>query len=344
MRTLLIVSIALMTLLVIACGESDPTPVPTAVPTSTPVPTSAPAPTNTPVPTSTPAPTSTPVQTGGAYPITVTDLLGRVVEIPEAPEAILPISPTAQETLYRVGGTAIGRVTSAAFPPETEDLPTVGSVYAPNVEAIVSLGADLFIIEALTQAHMVDMLRSAGAPIIAVRATSLEDVEKSLAVVGEAIGRADEADEIAAQIRVSVEAAVASIASAPSMLILISDADRNIYAAKPESYPGAVAAVLGLENLAEGLPDAGPFPGYSLLSIEKILASDPDFVFGITPAPPPVPRLTESLKMIPPLAGLGAIRSGRVAELDPDLFMIAPGPRFADAVDEITALVNEAAP
>ena len=319
MRILQALSLVLLMVALAACAdEPAATPVPTAAPTATPVPT--------------------------GYPMTVTDLLGRSVEIPVAPVRILPVSPTAQEMLYRIGGVAIGRVTSAAFPAETEGLPTVGSVYAPNVEAMMALGPDLFIIEALTQGHMVEMLQAAGAPIIAVRAASLEDVEESLRVVGEAIGRADEAAAAAGEIRASVEAAVASVTGEPSVLILISDADRNIYAAKPESYSGAVAAALGLKNLAAGLPDAGPFPGYSLLSVEQILANDPDFIFGITPAPAPVPRLTESLTRIPPLAGLSAIRGGRLAELTPDLFMIAPGPRFADAVEELAGLVNASAP
>ena len=63
------------------------------------------------------------------------------------------------------------------------------------------------------------------------------------------------------------------------------------YAAKPQSYPGAIVSMLRLSNPAADLPDSGTFPGFAQISVEQLLTMDPDFLFTITPAPEPAPRL-----------------------------------------------------
>jgi ABC-type Fe3+-hydroxamate transport system substrate-binding protein len=117
------------------------------------------------------------------------------------------------------------------------------------------------------------------------------------------------------------------------VLLLISDQDRNLYAARPESYTGLIADTLGLVNEAAGLPDSGPYPGFALMSIEAILTANPDVIVTITPAPAPAPRLSDSIRQIPPFAGLTAIRGGNVIEADVTLFLQSPGPRIVEAVE-----------
>ena len=290
---------------------------------------------------STGSPTETPTQVATGYPLTVTDMLGRSVEITENPVRIVSISPTATEMLYSIGGAAVGRDTSSKYPTEAQDVPTVGGAYSPSVEAIVALEPDLILVEALSQGHLVASLASAGAPVLAVRATSLDDVEQGLALLGTVIDREESATQAAAEIHGRVQAVADSLMTPQSVLILISDADRNLYAAKPESYPGAVAALLGLTNVAAGMQDAGPFPGFTLFSAELALTTNPDFVFAISPAPEPAPRLTTVLPMVPGFSDLPAVQEGHLKELDPDLFLMAPGPRIADAVEELSALLQE---
>mgnify|MGYP003324463011 CR=1 FL=1 len=120
-----------------------------------------------------------------------------------------------------------------------------------------------------------------------------------------------------------------------SVLILVSDAERNLYAARPESYTGLIAHTLGMENKAAGLPDSGPFPGFALMNPEAILVANPDVIVTITPAPEPAPRLSETITQIPPLAALKAIQTGSIFEADLTLFLQSPGPRIVDAVESL---------
>jgi iron complex transport system substrate-binding protein len=274
------------------------------------------------------------------YPLTITDLLGRDVQLTQRPVRIVTTHPTATETLYRVGGVAVGRDTASTYPTEVLDLPTVGSPYSISTELVAELHPDLIIIEALTQANLIGSLEQLGIPVIAVRAASVEDITQSLTMVGKIIDMSETATQAIAEIQDRIEAAQGTLPSNKSILIFIADSQNNIYAAKPNSYPGTVASLLGLGNLASGLPESGPYPGFALFTAEQASQSDPDVVFAITPAPPPAPRLSTLLPNMPGFNLMPAVEEGRIVELDPVLFLEAEGPRIADAVEELLSIMN----
>jgi len=286
-------------------------------------------------PVATPAPAAAPAK----YPLSVVDMLGRSVQISQCPTRIVTTAPTATETLYRVGGTAVGVDSSSKYPDDVQGLSKVGSAYNISTEAIAALNPDLVIVEALNQANIISALENLGVPIIAVRAASVDDINQSLALVGEVVDMEDEAAQAIAEIQDRIEAAQGNVTVSKNVLIFISDAQRNIYAAKPESYPGAVAALLGLGNPATGLPDNFTIAGFTLFTAEQALTSNADIVFTITPAP--APRLSASLPQIPGFNQMAAVKAGKVVELDPALFLQAQGPRIADAVEEMLRLINE---
>lgn len=278
---------------------------------------------------------------GGTGTITVTDLLGRSVEVPRKPERIVTTHPAATETLYGASGVAVGRDTASKYPAEVLDLPTVGSAYSISTEAVAALDPDLVLVEALTQAGLPDQLDQLGVPVVAVRASSLEDVVQSLALLGEILDTHDAADQAVTDIQNRIDTAEENAPGGKSALIFIADAQNNVYAAKPASYPGTIAALIGLDNLAAGLPDAGGlYAGFAPFSAEQATQIDPDLVFTITPAPQPAPRLSTVLSRMPGFKEMPAVKAGHVVELDPVLFLQAPGPRIADAVESLLSTVE----
>jgi iron complex transport system substrate-binding protein len=273
--------------------------------------------------------------------LTVTDLLGRSVEVPRKPDRIVTTHPTATETLYRAGGVAVGRDTASKYPAEALDLPTVGGAYSISTEAVAALDPDLVLIEALTQASLVDPLEQLGIPVIAVRAASLEDIVQSLALVAEVVDTDDAAAQVITDIQNRIDVAKENAPEGKSILIFIADAQNNVYAAKPASYPGTMAALIGLDNLAADLPDAGGrYAGYASFSAEQATQTNPDVVFTITPAPAPAPRLSVVLSQMPGFKEIPVVKAGHIVELDPVLFLQAPGPRIADAVEGMLNIVK----
>jgi iron complex transport system substrate-binding protein len=271
---------------------------------------------------------------------TVTDLLGRSVEFAEKPVRIVTTHPTATETLYQAGGVAVGRDTASQYPAEVLGLPTVGSAYNISTEEVAALDPDLVLIEALTQSSLVDPLEQLGIPVVAVRAASLEDIVQSLTLVGKIVETEDTAAQAITDIHNRIDAAKENAPEDKSILIFIADADKKIYAAKAESYPGLVATLIGLNNLAANLQGPAPYPGFALFTAEQATQIDPDVVLTITPAPAPAPRLSAVLSQMPGFKEMPAVKAGRVVELDPVLFLQAQGPRIADAVEGLIDIIN----
>ncbi len=283
----------------------------------------------------TPAPTTAPTEAPVDYPVTVTDLLGRTVEIPARPQAVVALSPTAGELVYAAGGTLVGRASSVQFPEEAKVAEEVGSAYQPNFEAILALSPDLIVADSVIHAspNFRGPLEALDVPLIFAGADSYQGVLDGLALMGEVFADSEKTNEVIAGIEQALSDAKGELAGDEiTAVVLISDRDQVLYAAKPNSYAGDVLARLGITNSAADEPDAGPFPGYSALAPERLIQFNPDLVITVTPAPPPAPRLGDLFMQIPPFQALDAVQQGRVVEIDVNLLLQAPGPRLAEAL------------
>lgn len=290
----------------------------------------------------TPAATSaakTPTTQAAAYPMTLTDMLGRSVTIDKEPAKVAALSPTTVEYVYAAGGTSVTRSTSVRFPAEAASATDVGSSYQPNFEIIAGQAPDLIIADSILQAQLKDQLEALKVPVLFAGAASYDDAPKGLRLVGVAIGNAEEGEAAAKELEDTKADVIAKLpATKPSVLVLNGTPD-DFYVAKPESYVGDLLAILGVSNVAAGQPDSGRFPGYTKLSLETIVADGPDVVLGITAGPPGGTKITDSLSTNPAWQNVPAVQQKRVSEIDAVIFLQAPGPRAGDGLMTLAKLV-----
>jgi len=321
-------TVAASALVVAACGGDDDdqgTPAPTAPAGQTA--TAAPA---------SPSPAA-------AYPVTVTDMLGRKVEIKAEPKTIVAVSPTAVELVYAAGKTVAGRPSTANYPPEAQSAQPVGTAYQPNLEAVLALKPDLVIADSVIHAQpaLRQPLEGLPVPVIFAGANSYQQVLDALRLVGKALNATATTDKVIADIEQSLANAKKAVAGKNiTAIAVLSDRDQTLYAAKSTSYTGDILKELGIKNPADALPDAGPFPGYATIAPEKLVEFNPDYIFAITPAPPPAPRLANLIPTIPPFRGLKAVTNNHVIDSDVELFVQAPGPRVKLALDAVAKAVG----
>ena len=364
-KSRLILSLSLVALLgaalLVACGDDDdappastpapteaateaPTEAPTEAATEAPTEAATEAPTEaaTPEPTEAPTEAATEAPPAPGYPRDVVDLFGRTVTIPDLPKVIVAVSPTATELVYAVGGTVVGRTQTVNYPPEALEAADVGSAYQPNPEAILALNPDLLVADSTI--HIAPAVRDAleglGVPVIYAGAASVDEVLTGLTLLGEVLDQPEAAAEAIATIEAARTAAREALAGHDlSAVLLIGDRDRVLYGAKSTSYAGSILEAVGIANPTSDLPDSGPFPGFTRIAPEVMLEFDPVYVFTVTPAPPPAPRLSGMLGLFPGFGGLQAMANGRVIELDVHLFVQAPGPRVVEAFAAIVEAV-----
>ncbi len=283
---------------------------------------------------------ATPAVAKSGYPVTVTDMLGRKVEIKAKPKTIVAISPTAVELVYAAGQTVAGRSQSADFPEAAKSAKEVGTAYQPSFEAILALKPDLIVADSIIHAQpaLRKPIEELGVPVIFAGADSYQKVLDGLTLMGQVFDAQATTAKIATDIAKARDDAKTALATKKlSAVALISDRDRTLYAAKPGSYAGDVLAQLGLTNPAAAQPDSGPFPGYTAVPPEKMVEYNPDIIFAISAAPPPAPKLSASLLQVPPFKDLKALKTNKIVDANVELFLQAPGPRIVDAFKAVVA-------
>src|SRR5688500_13017815 len=278
-----------------------------------------------------------------AYPVTVTDMLGRSVEIKAKPVTIVAVSPTAVEFVYAAGSKVVGRSASVEFPAEAKAAKEVGTAYQPNFEQILALKPDLVVADSVihAQPNLRKPLEELPVPVIFAGADSYQKVLDGMKLMGQVFDSKAITDKIIADIEKSKDDARKALAGKTvSGIALIVDREQTLYAAKSGSYAGDLLAQLGISNPAATQADSGPFPGYTTLAPEKLLQYNPDYIFAITPAPPPAPRLSTLIPQIPPFKGLKAVTANKVVDSNVELFLQAPGPRVTEAFKALAAAVT----
>jgi len=300
------VVVAVSALLLTACGQSN-----TASPESA-------------------APT-----TVASFPVTIENN-GVSVVIPEQPDAIISLSPTATEILFAIdaGDQVIAVDDQSNFPAEApiSDL----SGYTPNLESIVALSPDLVVV-GYDADGIVAALTAAGIPVLVQSAAvTLDDTYLQISELGTATGQITQAGELNAKMKSEIDAAIAQIPAEAAGLTYFHELDDTLYSVTSATFIGSIYALAGLTNIADTAADAAS--GYPQLSPEFIVAADPAII--ILADTKCCGQSAETVAQRPGFAGLSAVTAGNVIELDDDIAS-RWGPRTVDFVKAIVEVLTK---
>jgi iron complex transport system substrate-binding protein len=279
---------------------------------------------------------SKPAATGGGFPVTVQAGNGPVI-LQKRPERIVSLSATATEMLFAMGA---GRQVIAVddqsdYPPDAPKTSLSG--YKPNVEAIVATKPDLVVLSDDLEG-VIAGLGKIGVPVIhEPAATTIDEAYDQMADLGTATGHGPEATALVAGIKEQFDITLAATPKAKG-LTYYHELDNTPYAATSKTFIGQIYNLFGLVNIADEAPDAAG--GYPKLSAEFIAEADPDLIFLADTKC--CGQNAKTLAERPGWAGLRAIKSGDVVELDDDIAS-RWGPRMADMVKAVGQAVRKAA-
>ncbi len=215
-------------------------------------------------------------------PRTVNDFMGNPLTIEAPPQRVVGMSASISEMLFAIGVTPVGVTEGMDYPPAAAELPTFGTGYQPDLEALAALEPDLIVANGQLNMPFIDKLQ-AIAPTLAVMTLVPGDVPKNIRTLGQATWHDTEAEYLAQSFEgfLNFAGKVGAGKEGPTFLFIVGTLEVPNYG-KSETYLGDMARILGATNIADGNEDQGPFPGYTQLSTEYILDADPDFVFTVT--------------------------------------------------------------
>ena len=272
------------------------------------------------------------VPVGAAFPVTVTDALGRNVTLTREPARIISLAPSVTEILFALGlDQRIAGVSDADdYPPEKlKTKPRVGGVQL-NVERIVSLRPDLVVGMSALQASQLERLIAMGLPILAVDANSIPETYAQITLIGKATGSDQPARLLIARMQarqVRVEAAVRGRVR-PRVYVEISG-EPMITAARGTFIDDLVRRAGGTNIFSD-------LRGWPQVSAETVIERNPQIVvsthFG-----------RHRILSRRGWSEVAAVRSGRVVSMDAAL-MSRPGPRIIDGLTHLARRLHPEAP
>jgi ABC-type Fe3+-hydroxamate transport system substrate-binding protein len=264
-----------------------------------------------------------------AFPVTVTGADGDLT-LDEQPETIVSLSATSTEMLFAIGaGDQVEAVDDTSNYPE--EAPTSElSAFTPNAEAIAKYSPDLVVLSDDLNG-IVDSLDALQVPTLLLPAAqTLDDSYEQLSTLGDATGHADEADDVVADMQGRIKAAVDSVPADAKGQKVYHELDPSFYSAASSTFIGSIYAQFGLENIADGAPDASG--GYPQLSAEYIVGQAPDvIVLADTKC---CEQSAETVAQRPAFGTVPAVQDGRILEADDDIAS-RWGPRVADFAESV---------
>jgi iron complex transport system substrate-binding protein len=269
---------------------------------------------------------------------TLTDDLGRSVVLNGTPQRIISMAPSITEILYAVGAgdQVVGRDQFSDYPAEAANVTDIGSTYeALNTELIVSLKPDLILAAEINTPEQVKALEDLGLKVYYMKnPTTIEEMYGDMEFLAQLTGHQSEAAAAIAALKARVAAVDEKIMPLSSRFSVFYEVD-GTDPAKPFTAGKGTFITLLIER-AGGSNIASGIEGYPQLSLEQVVAADPNFIilgdakFGTTP---------ESIAQRAGWSNLSAVKNGQVFPFNDDL-LSRPGPRMVDGLEELAKLLR----
>lgn len=279
-----------------------------------------------------------PATTPTASPLVMTDGLGRTVTLAQPAQRVVSLAPSNTEILYAVGAGSqvVGRDNFSNYPPEALELPGLGDFMGFSIEQIVALNPDLVLLAEIHPPELVKSLEDTGLTVYYLKnPLTMEEMYSMLITVGELTGHKTQAQELVTQLSLRVAAVQQKLANIEELKTVFYEID-GTDPSKPwttgsGTFIDTLLEMAKAENVGRAMDSQ-----YGQMSIEALLAADPDFIllgdanFGVTP---------EQVAARPGWGELTAVKEGRVLPFNDDLAS-RPGPRLVDGLEELARLLH----
>lgn len=268
--------------------------------------------------------------------------------IPARPKRVVFLTASSLEMWLAVGGSdsIVGRPRSSMVPKEvmnklSDKVVDVGLPGGVSLEKVLLLKPDLVVGAPMVavQQQMVEPLKQAGIPFLAMPNYSLKDVYAELRMFGRLTGNENSAEKEVKRIKdnIAVEAKRREGQTVKKVL-LVWGTPASFSMVLPNSRQGDILRLAGGENIAH---DPGTGVKFVPFSLEYAVEQNPDYVLFITHGEQDKlkTQMDKTLSESSSWQTIRAVKEGRVHILPPELFAVNPGPRVDEAVVFLSKLL-----
>lgn len=261
----------------------------------------------------------------------IVDDLGRSVTIAEAPERIVSLAPSCTEILFALGlGEKVVGVTEYCdYPEEAEQKDQVGGFSTVDLEKVAAADPDVIFAAGIHEAETIPALENLGYTVVALVPETVDDVLENIRLVGDIAGKEKEASSL-------VDDMTERIESITDVTKELSQAEKphTLYVTwhEPIYTAGTGTFIQDLVELAGGINMAHDIDGHATISLESVVARNPDAIITCTGHGDSEDAIFDWARTNDEIGDTNARVDGRVYQIDSDLSSRG-GPRIVEGLE-----------
>ena len=266
----------------------------------------------------------------GAEALTITDDVGRTMEVTAPVNKIVCVSPAHTEMIYYLGlEEKLAAVSKYCdYPPQAKLLPKAGDFMNPDEEKIISLGPQAVISGGGVQKSAIYKLESMGVPVIVLYPRELSDIASDMRKLNSLLGGGRKAEKRILAFEKKLKKAL-SKKSAP-VKAYAEIWGEPLMAVSGNSFTGKII------NAAGGINVVNAGGEYPKISKEEIIKADPEkILLFYTPE--------KNYRQRPYFSATKAGKTGGISVVTGSALDTAmrPGPRVIEAIETIEKILQE---
>lgn len=271
-------------------------------------------------------------------------LLGLAWAAEAEPKRLVSTVPGLTEILFALGlGDRVAGVSEyCRYPAEARSKPKTGSFLQPNLEAIAALRPDVVLI-IRNPVRLGARLEAMGLRVREFDLETMPGILEAITEIGGLTGRGRQAGALRAGLEGRMEAVRRAVKIRRRVVFLVGRTPQRLegmVAVGPKSYLEELMKLAGGDNVFADAPSM-----YPKISIEQLLARDPDVIFemgdSVHDGMEQKRYREDVLGVWGRMTGLRAVREKRVFPLNEDIFVV-PGPRFVEAAERFLVMISGA--
>ncbi|PHS25768.1 MAG: ABC transporter substrate-binding protein [Methylophaga sp.] len=266
-----------------------------------------------------------------------------LIDSVDSPQRIISLSPSITETLFALG--LANKVVAVSdycdFPLEANDLPKVGGLMNPSLEAIIAQQADLVILSAKQQ-RTIKQLQHLTIATLAVDSTTLFDIKETITAIGQRTEHQQQAKKLLTLLENKIHfiAENTKSLSRPTVMISLGNSTSNeqinsVYIAGQNDFYNDLITLAGGTNVYKDTRLNVPS-----LSVEGIIQLNPDIIIDIYPeADDHNADLQQVLQRWQSLKHINAVKNNRIYIIE-ESYATIPGPRVILLLEQFARLIH----
>jgi iron complex transport system substrate-binding protein len=248
--------------------------------------------------------------------------------VPSQIERVVSLAPNMTEIIFAIGAgeRLVGNTNYCDYPSEAKNVQKVGDTLQPNIERIIALRAQLVLVSTASQLEaFTRQMEQQNIPIYVSDPKDFEGVLRTIATVGELLGKRDEAQKVVNDMRSRSSAVDLAVKSRKPVTVFYQVSREPLYTAGRDAFITDLIRMAGGRSVTADVP--GAWPKYS---DESALASQPEAIVMASFDS----MGKDNMKVADALKDSPAVKNGRVFGINGD-FLSRPGPRLVNGLEEM---------